>query len=275
MANNFTGPINTEGSFEIPDWLSSFGSGGDPVAGSSWSDVIGNFDPAGSGFGLPDWFGSLGHSGDPIAQGGYVSGGQQNLGGSFIDQLLGNPQGWADASSVLGSLSSGEKANRLLKGNFTQNYDRLMMDAQTNRNQNESDALRKLGQTGYITSGGSPFKPPTISLNGQSRTTPDFGYGPQAPSEMEKQGASALQDQLVKRLQPGGSYTPQPLEGYANPGTLENLSSYGGAASGGVGALGSILGYPQGQQNSGGNFLSNIPWGKVGKSIFDFFGNND
>lgn len=158
-------------------------------------------------------------------------------GGSFIQNLMGGQNGLADISKVLGGFSSGQKANRALEGQFTQNYDRLMMEAQQARNQNESDALNKLGQTSYLLQGGSHFKPPTLSLNGKNYNSPDLGFGPIAPSEAEKSGASALQAQMLGRLSPGGSYTPTPLNNYAKPGLAENLSSYGGAATGMLGAI--------------------------------------
>ena len=180
---------------------------------------------------------------DPLPSGGSGA-------GDWISQLLGRfkmkPQGgpsqaaagMGDLASVLGAFSSGEKANRGLEGQFTQNYDRLMMDAQRERNLNESDALRKLQQTSYLTEGGSQFAPPTIELDGKSRTAPSFGFGPSAATDAEKTGATALQGQLQKRLGPDGSYSPTPLSNYAKPGLAEKIGSYGAA---GVGGLGTVL----------------------------------
>lgn len=175
-------------------------------------------------------------------------------GGSAIMRMLqsGGGQNMADLSSVLGGFSSGEKANRVIRGNFTQNYDRLMMDSERNRNANESDAMKKLAQTSYIQGGGSNFHhAPTLSLGGRNYESPDLGFAPPPISDAERQGASSLQPQLQQRLQPGGSYTPQPLSSYAEPGLGENIGSYGAAATGGIGTILSMLG-GNGQAGGGG-----------------------
>lgn len=204
---------------------------GDPLAGSSWTDVggsapSGDFDIPGADTGI--W-------GDGLPE--------SNTGGDIVKKVLAGLKNKtkgstaADLSSVLGAFSSGEKANRVVQGNMTQGYDKLMLDAQGERNKNESDALKKLGQTSYIMDGGSKFKPATFQMNGQTRTAPDLGFGPAPTSEAEKAGASSLQSQLQARLSSGGSYVPQPLDDYAKPGLAENIGSYGGAAVGGIGAL--------------------------------------
>lgn len=150
-------------------------------------------------------------------------------------------QGWGDLSSVLGGFSSGQKANRALEGQFTQNYDRLMLDAAGNRRTDESDALRKLNQTAYIAQGGSHFAPGSLSLNGKTYQQPDNGSGPIAPSAAERVGANNLKNTMLARLKPGGSYTPTALDTYAKPGMMEKLSSYGATAAG-LGGLANKLG---------------------------------
>jgi hypothetical protein len=173
---------------------------------------------------------------------GTLPNGSSGQPGSAMAGLLGpqRGQGLADAASLLGAFSSGEKANRGLEGQFTQNHDRLMMDAQRERNTNESDAMKKLGQTSYLIGGGSQFKPPTLSIGGKTYNSPNLGFGPVAPSAAEKAGAGALQNQLQARLSPGGSYTPAPVGDYARPGTAEKIGSYGGLITGGLGALQSL-----------------------------------
>jgi hypothetical protein len=226
-------------------------------------------------------------------------------GGSTIDQLLAligtkpksNPA--ADIGSLLGSFSQGEKANRVVEGNFQGDFDRMMLDReanqnrlgadledsrnrmglleQTGRNQNESDALRKLQQTAYMKSGGSTFTPPTISLGGKERTAPSFaGISPRQMTGEEMQGASDLQGQVMDRLKPGGSftakfdfkpdssYTPKPVDSYAKPGMAEKITSYGGAGSGILGALMDNFGPGQGI----GDLLGKIPgMGKLGSFL--------
>lgn len=168
-------------------------------------------------------------------------------------------QSMADLSSILGGFSSGEKANRIVEGNFTGDFDRMMLDrerdqnligiqAAENRRADESDAIRKLGITGYLSRGGSDFKMPTFNLSGEQRTPVSFGIGPKPASEAQVAGAKTLEQQLLKRLEPNGSFQPQwnyqphPLESYATPGLAENIGSYGGAIVGGLGALDQFLG---------------------------------
>src|SRR5688572_30139512 len=92
-------------------------------------------------------------------------------------------QGFADLASTLGAFSKGEKADRSLKGDWTQNYDQLMLSAQQARERAESDALSKLAKTGYLKSGGAPYTPATLNLGGKPTTLPSFGFGPKAPSD--------------------------------------------------------------------------------------------
>jgi hypothetical protein len=161
-----------------------------------------------------------------------------HMGGSTISGLMEQPgQGFADLGKLLGGFSQGQKANRALEGQFTQGYDQLQLQAQNARNQNESDALGKLGQTSYLLQGGSHFKPPTLNLNGKTYDSPDLGFGPTPVSDAEKAGAQALQGQLQARLSPGGSYSPTPLDNYAKPGLSEQIGNYGGLATSGLGAL--------------------------------------
>lgn len=168
-------------------------------------------------------------------------------GDSIIQQLLAKINGGAggtglaDTGSLLGAFSSGQKDDRIVKGNFTQNYDRLMMDAQTGRNQNESDAMKKLAQTSYLKTGGYQPGTHSIQMNGQTRDLPSFGGGPRPASAEQQQGAGTLQKMLLDRLRPGGSYLPQPLDGYATPGTAEKVGSYGAVGAAGGSVLNDVL----------------------------------
>ena len=207
-------------------------------------------------------------------------------------------QNWTDFSSALASFSQGEKANRIVKGNYTQDFDQMNLNregainalmsgrdldmnklqllAQEDRRANEEDAMRKLQQTSYIMGGGSDFKPTTISLGGKQVTLPSFsGIAPHAPSEADKAGAGTLQAQMLDRLKPTGSFTPKydytptwdykvhPLEGYTSPGTLEKLGSYGGVAAGALGLANTLTGGKAGSYLGG--LLGKIPG--VGKFL--------
>jgi len=166
----------------------------------------------------------------------------------------------ADAASVFGSFSSGQKANRVVEGNFQGDFDKMMLDrenrmntlglqSQADRNVNEGDALRKLQQTSYIGGGGTQYSPMSIMLNGQNRQLPSFlGVAPRGTTPEEQTGAKALQGQVMNRLQPGGSfqpewnYQPKPVEEYSKPGLAEQISSYGATGAGILDILGKIPG---------------------------------
>lgn len=167
-----------------------------------------------------------------------ATGGSQNPTNLGSDPL----QGWGDLSNVMGAASSGAKADRALKGQFTQNYDRLMLEAQQENRAQQAAGLSDLAKTKYILGGGNQYKPTTIQLNGKQVTLPDYGFGPTASSDAQKQGAQTLQDQALKMLSPGGNYTPQPLSGYANPGTMENVGNYGSILAGFLGGVNQLSG---------------------------------
>lgn len=171
--------------------------------------------------------------------------------------------GLADIASILGSFSSGKKADRIVEGNFVGDRDKMMLDresiiakimldAQDARNRNESDALRKLQQSSYIAGGGFKPTPQNITLRGNTTSLPSFGFGPQGASKESMTGAASLRDQMLGRLQnqesyvPKFDYVPSDITDFSKPGLLENIGSYGGA---GAGILSAIPG-----------IASKIPW---------------
>lgn len=214
--------------------IGSFLGGGSGSAAGSGGSFIGDAVNAtagqASGAGGGNWLTKVG-SGISNLLGG--AGSQSPTGGGT------NPL--ATAGKGFEALANDEATNRMAKGNFTQNYDQLMMQAQNARNQNEGDALKKLAVTNYLTQKTSGYAPATIQMNGQSRTLPNFGTGHFAPSEAQKAGASSLEAQLLDRLKPGGSYTPQDLSGYANPGKMENVGKYGSLATTGLNVLDQLI----------------------------------
>lgn len=187
-------------------------------------------------------------------------------GQSIIEQLLArikgedNPvtTGSANLGQVAGSLANDERMNRMAKGAFTQNYDQNMLAAQTGRNQNETDALRKIAITNYLKSGGFKGGPGSIQLGGQTRTLPTFGGGPRPASEAQMSSAGTLENMLQQRLASGGSYLPQPLESYAEPGKVENISRYGGTVASGLGVINDLMG------GGNGNIYKKIGGGILG-----------
>ena len=151
-----------------------------------------------------------------------------------MDKILGgvkkatsDPQKVADLGSQLGNIAEAEAANRLNKGNLTQGYDRLNLEASAENRAREREALRGLAQTSYLMGGGA--KPLNLQVN--SGMMPDFGFGPRPASAAQMQGASTLQGTLLNRLTPQGQIQPTKPD-YLNRGTLEKIGSYGGMAAG-------------------------------------------
>jgi hypothetical protein len=179
--------------------------------------------------------------------GGIIQGaGAAGKGGSTISNLIGKAGKYSDiaqdAGQALGAYGQGEANNRTVRGNFTQDWDKMMLEATQDRRVAEADAMKKLQQGQYLQGGGSQFKMPTYQLNGQSRTPTAFGTGPTAPTDVEKQAAKTLEGQLIARLQPGAGWKPSPLESYTQPGTAEKVGKWGSAIGTGLGLIGRYFG---------------------------------
>ena len=178
--------------------------------------------------------------------------------------------GFEDLTALIGSFSAGEKGNRYLRGTWQQAYDQMMMEQERDRNTagqlahtafgdqtlralaerrtGEDDAFQKLLQSSYVASGGSDYRPATVSILGQSRTLPNFpGVAPRASTPEEIEGATTLRTSMLDRLkspafmpakfEPSYTYEAAPLSSYSQPGRAENISSYLGAGTGVLGAL--------------------------------------
>jgi hypothetical protein len=188
----------------------------------------------------------------------------------FLNQLMGDSEreatGLADMSSVLGSFSSGKKADRIVEGQFTGQFDRqaadnwqayqdMLLKNNADRRLEESDALKKLTQSSYLANGGASQTPNIVSSMGRQMALPTYNFAPKAASPEEMQGASALRQTALDRLQSGPRAIPMPpsqhpLEGYAKPGTAEKIGSYGAVLTGMLGGL---------ESATGGSLLGKIP----------------
>lgn len=166
-------------------------------------------------------------------------------GGNIVSKMMSKVPGAQDAAdigSLLESYGNSQATNRQTEGNFTQNYDQLKLAADANRRANEEDAMQKLMHTSYILGNNSDYKPPTVHDSQGDHTLTDFGFGPKASTEAEKAGAKTLQDQLLERLKPGGSYEPKPLEDYSQPGVGEKVGQWGSLGLAGLGLAKNIWG---------------------------------
>jgi hypothetical protein len=158
--------------------------------------------------------------------------------GSVINGLMkgmGGAQDFADLGSLFGNVSESEAGNRQDNAGIMNNHGYLSLQAQQDRRANESDALKKIQQAGYIKSGGTPYDASKVQLSG-GRSLPSFNF-PRAPiTDEAKQAAGTLEQEMLKRVGPEGSYAPPPLEKYTDRGALERATNYGSMAAGGWGA---------------------------------------
>ena len=197
---------------------------------------------------------------------GVVGGSGAANGGGLINRLMnrGTTQNLADVGKMFQSFANDEANYRTgqadsnnrnrynydsLLGNLTQGYDQLGLASAANRRTDESDAMKKLSQTGYIKSGGSTFDASKVQLAG-GRSLPSFNF-PRAPITDEmKAGAATLEEQMLKRLQPGGSFTPTPFDQYKpqlpedmpGRGVGEQIGRWGNLGTTGAGVIANLLG---------------------------------
>ena len=196
--------------------------------------------------------------------GGATAGGAALSGGSTISKLLGGgAQKYADIGKMFQSFGNDEANYRTgqadsnnrnrynydsLLGNLTQGYDQLGLASAANRRTDESDAMKKLSQAGYIKSGGSPFDASKVQLAG-GRSLPSFNF-PRAPITDEmKTGAATLEEQMLKRLQPGGSFSPTPFDQYKpqlpedmpGRGVGEQIGRWGSLGTTGAGLIANLM----------------------------------
>lgn len=153
--------------------------------------------------------------------------------GSYMKELMGGKEGLGDLGKALGSFAETEAGNRETTGDFTQAHDRLMMEAQREQRANEQYLMNQVGQTQAIKDR-QAYSPAKVT----SGQLPSFGFGQKASSDAEKQAAGTLQEQVMRRLPPGGSYSPAPLEGYTKPGLGEKVGNWGSLVTSGLGFFG-------------------------------------
>ncbi len=170
----------------------------------------------------------------PSSLGKLTSGGSRGL----IDDILGGNDGQsgsgddtlANLGSIFGDYANDEARNRIARGNFAQQYDRTRLQGREDDRAQETDALKKLAQTSYISSGGAHPLPTQVN----SGKLPDLGFGPAPASDAQKQGATSLQGTLQQRLSPEGQFQPVPFDSYAKAGIGENIGRYGNYITGGL-----------------------------------------
>ena len=187
----------------------------------------------------------------------------------MVDLMPSNRQSaLGDLSSVLGGYSSGEKANRVTQGDFQTKYDQMMLNSQNQRNQlgqtsqsdydklkllsaadkrdSNSDAMQKMQLGSYLQQGG---------LGGGKLSHLA------SVSDAERTAGGSLIEQMQGQLNapayeptkftPNDTFTPMDPSKYAKPGLMEKIGSYGGAITGGLGALDRLTGGKSGDYLAG------------------------
>ncbi len=206
---------------------------------------------------------SIAGAGSAIAGVGGSSGG-----GSVINRLLGrggsgtggNGQTAADIGSLFERMGNDEANKRLSDFNMNSRLNNDMLQAQQDRRAQETDAMKKIQQAGYIKSGGVPFDASSVKLAG-GRELPSFSF-PRAPiTDEAKQAAGMLEKTMLERLGPNGSFAPKPADEFTDRGTMENIGRFGSYGSSAMGAL----------DNFG--LMDDIGRGakRVGSAIWDLF----
>lgn len=93
-----------------------------------------------------------------------------------------------------GAASQASASNRGTQAQLLMDQDVMRLRARDDQRTGETDAMRKLAQTGYLQRGGADFKPSTPY---------SYSFGPQGATDAQKQGAATLEQELLKRLQGG------------------------------------------------------------------------
>lgn len=165
--------------------------------------------------------------------GGGVGGTLKKLGGRFINNLLGRDDAskFGDASSMFGRFANDEANQRISNADINTRYNYDMLAAQRDRRDNEADAIKKLSTTAYIKSGGAPFDASKIQLSG-GRSLPSFSFPRPPITDEMKRGASDLEAEMLKRLAPGGSFTPKPVDEFTRRGVGEQVGRWGSVGTG-------------------------------------------
>lgn len=128
--------------------------------------------------------------------------------------------------AAAGAGSQASAQNRGTKLQALMDQDLMRLRVRDDQRTMERDALKKLAQTGYLKAGGSTFQPSTPY---------SYSFAPRAASDAQKQAASTLEEELMKRMAAG----PMPLSDYAQqmkPGFWEKFGGILGAGASVYGA---------------------------------------
>jgi len=165
------------------------------------------------------------------AASGGIKGTIGRVGGSVLSGLM-NPQTLQDMGRGVSAISKTQASNRGVELDAMMEADRARILNDRARREDESDIWKKMQAADYMKRGSQPTKP---QMSASGRSIPQFDFGPAPISEGNKQMASTLEQQLMKRL----NTVPQ-LRDYDSkmkPGTAESITGWAGPLMGGAGSI--------------------------------------
>lgn len=232
--------------FGVPGtgWTGLLGGAGKTAAGAAGSTLPGKTIPLAARAGMA---GLPGGAPAAAATAAAASPGVRGL----LGRVFQSPESSAQIASLLGAFSMGEKADRTLRSEWQQNYDRMMLEADLARQRLGLEAqaaqgalarsaLDTMARTATLLNRGtSSGDIPPIQLRGRTVPVPRFPWTPGPPSQEEIELARLLRERALEQARHGIT-VPEPTHvptRPSGPGLLERLGSYGGAAAGIIGTL--------------------------------------
>ena len=207
----------------------------------------------------------------------------------------GRQAGLADLGSVLGSFAGDQRTNRVVQGNFQGDFDRTMLEREAAKNQiglesqSNFDRMKLLAGADKRDSVDHAMQNIQLGAHLQrgdrvtDAKTRGVSYTPS--SDQEQAAARGLIDQMHGQLsrpefeptkfEGDFSYQPTDPSKYMKPGLMEKIGSYGGAITGGLGALDMLTGGRSGDYIN--KLMGRIPgvgglFGKGGETVMNAAG---
>jgi len=142
-------------------------------------------------------------------------------GGGFLSNLM-KPNNLIDIGKGISSIGQSQASNRGVALDAQMEADKMRMAQDQQRRDDEAHIWKMLQAVNYIKGGGAPKSGPVMSASGKPFTSYDFG--PRAINQGDKDMATTLEAQLLKRLQ-----TVPQLRNYDSkmkPGKVEKATNW-------------------------------------------------
>lgn len=131
------------------------------------------------------------------------------------------PAALGAGGAALGAMSGSAANNRGATIEAMLAQDRNRREGAQDQRSSESDALRKLYQTGYLKAGGA-----TPGSGASAYGLPSAGFGPRPASQAQMMGAKTLEMSLLDRLNHPTETTD--ISKYTKPGIWERIAGIAG-----------------------------------------------